>query len=358
MEPYIEELSLAHLVTFDSSISSIDLTDFDIEYYDSWELSELFNIDEDSVEGGYFVSIEKYYPIKEHPENLDGFSFTVRFHHISEGVTSFQKPLIILNLFKQGRTPLVMGKCYFRRHNPKTGETATKILEPKTNFEMVFEVDENGNKIPRKWFIFEEEISNLKHFVKQLKPFISPHNLKPNLTFLQIAITFFQDGLQKEVDRNSYFFDIWMIYYVIGLEALYIKKRDQHLTRKLVKRIAELLAKSTSEKAQIQSFVKQLCKIRGNLVHGSSTVEKLRSGVWELESTNFETGFQCSVRELLRKSIVHFVSLLANGYEKRRILEMLDRANSDEHVRNQIAFMKNKLNFSVTRRNYSSKRGM
>lgn len=338
---YIEQLFLADLVNLDSSVDNIEFADFKIKKYTSEQLAKLFQVEKEAHEGGYFIVIKKDYPIKEKPEKKKMFLIPP-FDLSLEDPKIFYKPILILNLFKENEDPVIFGRCYSRIYDAQKGKIEKHITNSIINFEELLECNYNGDIIFRKRYkLLPNDVPQLQRFSKAILPFISKKKYKKDERFLQIALTFFEDGIRKELNPDLN--EMRLIDFMIALESLFLQKGPE-IAYKFSNRVAMLVSSSDSEKQEVRRYAKKLYNLRSDIVHGASTKGEISRNLYRLECGQ-GTGFKCTVREILRRSILYFSSIFDNGYKKGKILEMLDDAIFDKKVEEKINCSKKKFMF-------------
>ena len=158
---------------------------------------------------------------------------------------------------------------------------------------------------------------------------------------MQIALTFFEDGIRKELNPDLN--EMRLIDFMIALESLFLQQGPE-IAYKFSNRVAMLVSSSDSEKQEVRRYATKLYKLRSQIVHGASTKGEISQNLTRLECGQ-ETVFKCTVREILRRSILYFLSIFVNGYKKGKILEMLDDAIFDKKVEKKINLSKKKFMF-------------
>lgn len=344
----IKDLYLAELINFRSDVHNLDLAEFGIEKHTSSELKELFPNEKQLFEGGYFIVIRNNYEIEVERNKQNRYIDFPAFY-IFMGHELFYKPLIILNLFKESRDPLIFGQCYFKRFDTSKNSSMWYKIGPVFKFDRILYADEDGNPVPSIGYeLSVDDVNNLQGFVKAISFYITKEEYNKHEKFIQIAINFYDEGIKKELDSGLE--DMRIIDYMIALEALYLQ-REPEMTYKFSNRLAILLGESEEEKQQLNEYARKLYRLRSNLVHGSSTKEEIDRELFCLEcgqdpkTLEFQ-GLRCNVRELVRRSILYFLSLYTNGYKKEDILRMLDNAIFDKEIEDKINFAKKKFVFS------------
>lgn len=338
----IEQLYLANIVNLDSQIDDFELGRFKIRKYSPEELIALFKIEDHRPDLGHYIAIRDDYEVREKPEKKKGTVIRIPFEVIFADTRDFHKLLLILNLFKETEDPAVIGRCYFRRYDPQKNRLAQRITYSGINFDYLISFDEDGEEVIRKRYkLQEDDIPKLQKFTKAVMPFISKKKYRKDEKFLQIAITFFEDGVRKELARQVS--EMRLIDFMVALEALFLEG-GQELKYRFSNRVAILVSETESEKERFRIYANKLYQLRSDLLHGSLTKSEVDSALFRLERGQLK-GSQCTVREILRRSTLYFLSLFVNGCKKGEILKMLDDAIFDKAIEEKINFAKNRFKF-------------
>ena len=193
----------------------------------------------------------------------------------------------------------------------------------------------------KRFKLLPDDLVKLQKFSKAISPLLSKKTYKKEEKFLQIAISFFQNGTLKELDSEIKEFRL--IDFMIALEALFLNNEPE-LKYKFSNRVAVLVSNNDSEKHKFRDYANKLYKLRSNFVHGSLTKRETDSDLFKLEYGQ-ATGLQCTVREILRLSILYFMSLFDKGHKKTKILKMLDDAIFNRDLENEIKLERKRFKF-------------
>lgn len=258
----------------------------------------------------------------------------VKWHYIGRGksysvlrdneIMFFYPLYMTLKLFKSGDLIMPMGFYSWNkkwREKQFQGENYGSGYALKGN---IYFFKENEVDVLNK---FRKEIE--KHF-KYINFHITPYNRNPKIlsdidTRCNFAIHLF---LKESVENNNpYIIYDRLIAYTIGLESLYLQRRDEEIREHLSLRIAVLLGKNKSEEEQICHLIKQFYDIRSDIVHASLIKEKdqkyLSDNIYFYE-------------DIFRKSILAFLELNINNPTKEKVLALLDEMISNADLKKEI----------------------
>ena len=151
---------------------------------------------------------------------------------------------------------------------------------------------------------------------------------------------YFLEGCLKEANHND---EMAALDFIIGLEALYLKEH-QELKYRFANRVAILLSnKPEDERKELQEYAQHVYDLRSDIVHGTLS----RKDIWKelISRTGRQIGGKVySIRELLRVSLVYFLSLHLNGLAKKEdILKRIDSALFSKADRDWIMWKKRRL---------------
>jgi len=193
-----------------------------------------------------------------------------------------------------------------------------------------------GTSTPMRWwsttYRYSLDVSDaekLPQFVAKIKDKLPIEEKTGNLmatNHLGIAILRYQDAILKpEATENK------IAYAVMGLEALYLKAKEEELSHRLAQRVAKLLSFREEKPIKIYNLVKEAYDIRSNFVHGSPLQNKKPQEVKKILD---------SIIEYLRKSIITFIQLQE---EKEKLLSLVDNALLEKQAEDKLQNLIGKL---------------
>ena len=186
-----------------------------------------------------------------------------------------------------------------------------------------------GTSTPMRWwsttYRYSLDVSDaekLPQFVAKIKDKLPIEEKTGNLmatNHLGIAILRYQDAILKpEATENK------IAYAVMGLEALYLKAKEEELSHRLAQRVAKLLSFREEKPIKIYNLVKEAYDIRSSFVHGSPLQNKKPQEVKKILD---------SIIEYLRKSIITFIQLQE---EKEKLLSLVDNALLEKQAEDKL----------------------
>ena len=186
-----------------------------------------------------------------------------------------------------------------------------------------------GISTPMRWWsttyrysLDESDVEKLPQFVAKIKDKLPIEEKTGGLITtspLGIAILRYQDALLKpEAIENK------IAYAVMGLEALYLKPKEEELSHRLAQRVAKLLSFYEERPIEIYNIIREAYKIRSDFVHGSSSQDKKPQELKKILD---------NIMRYLRKSIVTFIQL---EEEKGRILALIDNALLEKRAESRL----------------------
>lgn len=257
----------------------------------------------------------------------------------------FKKQLLLLNLLKESRTPIIVSTGFFRYISEK-GSCITKHRSLNIDMNRLLAADSNGDLFfPKDHYLSNEEVQKLKIFKKNVYAYLLKDNPDRKEKYIQIAMNFFWEGCIKEIDEDKE--EMAILDFIIGLEALFLE-HEQELRYKFANRMALLLGNSEAERKAFQGYADEIYGLRNKIVHGKLLKEDIRKrlssrpGISLSHRTIGDKRYW--IKEVLRTSIVYFLSLHMNGLEKQElVLNLLDSALFNASDRERLLMMKRRL---------------
>lgn len=261
------------------------------------------------------------------------------FEFLNMGLDYFNKVILLLNLFKHSSVPFFTSIGFFR-WTTENSQYLTKHIS--ANIDINRHIDWDEERFHQYYWLGDNESKELSSFKKNIYPLLLKQEPSKNEKYLQIAMEYFLEGCLKEVNDND---EMASLDFIIGLEALYLIK-DQELKYRFANRLAILLSNEPErkdERKEFQKYGQHVYDLRSEIVHGILSRKNIRE---KLTSTTGKQigGKVYSIRELLRTSLIYFLSLYLNGLEKQdEILKKIDDALFSKADREQIMMMKKRL---------------
>ena len=335
--------------------SKIDLEDFCIEKIDWIKFRSCFPdinlsqfVEYKYNKNPYFIVFGEIAdsPNKKFPEGevskKDGKTHILipPFEFLNMGLDYFNRVILLLNLFKHSSVPVFTSIAFFRCTTEKSGYLVKHI---SSNIAMEDYIDWDEVCFHQYYWLKGDESKELIGFKKNIYSLLLKQEPSRNEKYLQIAMEYFLEGCLKEASDND---EMAAIDFIIGLEALYLIKDPQELKYRFANRLAILLSNEPErkdERKEFQKYAQLVYDLRSEIVHGILSRKNIRE---KLTSTtgNQIGGKVYSIRELLRVSLIYFLSLHLNGLANQdEILKKIDDALFSKADREQIMMMKKRL---------------
>jgi len=333
--------------------TKIDLEDFCIEKIDWTKVKDCFPdinpdqfIEHKYVENPYFIVFGE---ITDSPKNRhvgggiierDGktiISLDEPWEFYDLGLDHFQKVILLLNLFKHSSVPVFTSVGFFRW---TTDDVQYKTKHTSANIDIVKYIDWDKESVAHHYWLTGDESKELIVFKTNIYPLLLKEKPRKEEKYLQIAMEYFLEGCLKEANDND---EMAALDFIIGLEALYLTK-DQELKYRFANRVATLLSnKPEDERKEFQEYAQHVYDLRSDIVHGALSRKDIRKDL--ISTTGRKIGGKVySIRELLRTSLVYFLSLHLNGLTKKEdILKRVDSALFSKADHNWIMWKKRRL---------------
>ena len=154
-----------------------------------------------------------------------------------------------------------------------------------------FKILEIGTSILSK----ASNIEKIEAFERMLVPIsrILKHRKLSVFRPIQAAIEWYQDSLFINDQTIAY------LSACIGLEAIFGESDMNEMSRRVEDRYAFLLGKNSEDRKKLAEEYREILKIRGKIVHAR-----------EKKLNNYQSSSLYKVQEMLRKSIMHELSVL------------------------------------------------
>ena len=262
------------------------------------------------------------------------------FEFLNMGLDYFNKVILLLNLFKHSSVPVFTSIGFFRW---TTGDSQYLTKPISANIDMDKHIDWGEERFYQYYWLRGEEFKELSGFKKNIYQLLLKEEPSKNEKYLQIGMEYFLEGCLKEANDND---EMAALDFIIGLEALFLIKDPQELKYRFANRLAILLSNEPErkdERKEFQKYAQRVYDLRSEIVHGILSRKNIRE---KLTSTtgNQIGGKVYSIRELLRVSLIYFLSLHLNGLANQdEILKKIDDALFSKADREQIMIMKKRL---------------
>jgi hypothetical protein len=262
------------------------------------------------------------------------------FEFLTTGLDYFEKVILLLNLFKCGSVPVFTSTGFFRWTTENLQYSAKHI---SANINMEKHIDWGEQCVNQSYWLTGDELKELIRFKKHVYPLLLKEKPSPNEKYIQIAMEYYLEGCLKEANDDD---EMAALDFIIGLEALYLTKDPQELKYRFANRVAVFLSNEPErkdERRELQKYAQHVYDLRSDIVHGTLSRKDI------LKKLTSTTGKQIggnvySIRELLRASIIYFLSLHLNGLTKKQdILEKIDLALLSKDDRVSLMMMKRRL---------------
>jgi len=329
--------------------NKIDLEDFCIERIDWIKFKNCFTdinlnqfVEYEYIKNPYFIVFGEITDSakKKFPEGVkDGKIHIPSFEFLNMGLDYFNRVILLLNLFKRSSVPVFTSIGFFRW---TTENSQYLVKHISANIDMEKHIDWDEECVHQHYLLRGDEPKELIGFKKNTYPLLLKEEPSQNETYLQIAMEYFLEGCLKEANGND---EMAALDFIIGLEALYLTD-EQELKYKFANRVALLLGNEPErkdERKKFQEYAEDIYKLRNKIVHGDLSRKDIRE---KLTSTTGKQigGKEYSIRELLRVSLIYFLSLHLNELEKQDvILKKIDSALFSQADREAIMFSKSRL---------------
>jgi len=332
----------------------IDLEDFSIEQIDWIKIKDCFPditpnqfIEYEYIKKPYFIVLREINKnVKEDRKTLIPLDEPWKFYDL--GLDHFKRVILLLNLFKPASVPVVTSIGFFR-WTSEDAQYLTKHIS--ANIDMNKYIDW-GKESPRHhYWLTGDESKKLIGFKKDIYPLLlkeEPSNK------LHIAMEYFLEGCFKEANGND---EMAALDFIIGLEALYLEQ-EQELSYKFANRVAVLLGNGPErkdERKEFQAYAKEVYELRSKIVHGRLSKKDIREKPTSTKRKRIGKNFY-SIKELLRISLLYFLSLHWNGLTRMNgsikqnhlvILNKIDSALFSKTDREQIMFKKKRFSLEI-----------
>ncbi len=259
------------------------------------------------------------------------------FKFLDIGLDSFDRVILLLNLFKYSSVPIFTSVGFFRW----TDGTHYLLRDVSANIATEEYIDWEEESFNHYYWLKGDELKQLIAFKENVHPLLLREKPSKNDRYLQIAMEYFLEGCRKEANGND---EMAALDFIIALEAMYLEQ-DQELKYKFQNRVAMLLGDNDEERDKFQKYSDEVYNLRSKIVHGGLSRQDIQK---KLPST---TGRQIggkvySIRELTRISLVYFLSLHLNGLVKQQdILQKINSALFNKKERDWIMWQKRRLAF-------------
>lgn len=118
-------------------------------------------------------------------------------------------------------------------------------------------------------------------------------------------------------------YDVPYLTVITALEALLTEDEKSEVSHRIAQRLAFLIGVSPTHRKTIFSQMRENYNVRSRLVHGS-----LIKGKWQVVSVSWQRFLEATNH--LRTALLYFIALDQQGWDRRRILEALDKTAFDE----------------------------
>lgn len=329
--------------------NKIDLEDFCIERIDWVKFNNFFPdinlnqfIEYEYIDNPYFIVFGELTdsPKMRFPEGFkDGKIYIPSFEFLDMGLDYFNRVILLLNIFKRSSVPVFTSVGFFRW---TTGDSQYSVKHISANIDMKEHIDWGEECFYQHYCLKGDEFKELIAFKKNIYKLLLKENPSQNEKYLQIAMEYFLEGCLKEANGDD---EMATLDFIIGLESLYLTD-EQELKYKFANRVAVLLGNEPErkdERRNFQEYAEEVYKLRNKIVHGGLSRKDIREKL--TSTTGKEIGGKVySIRELLRISLIYFLSLHLNGLEKKDvILKKIDSALFSKTEGQAIMFSKSRL---------------
>ena len=257
------------------------------------------------------------------------------FEFLNLGLDYFNRVVLLLNLFKHSSVPVFTSIAFFRCTTHNLGYLVKHI---SANIAMEDYIDWDDECFHQYYWLKGDESKELIGFKKNIYSLLLKEEPSRNEKYLQIAMEYFLEGCLKEANGND---EMAALDFIIGLEALYLSD-EQELKYKFANRVAILLGNET-ERKEFREYAEEVYKLRNKIVHGDLSRKDIREKLPSTTSKHIGGKFY-SIRELLRVSLIYFLSLHLNGLAKKNdILQKIDSALLSNDDRDWIMWRRRRL---------------
>jgi hypothetical protein len=157
------------------------------------------------------------------------------------------------------------------------------------------------------------EISDVKTIYRKFKKFQIKNRSNPR-EYLNIAVRRFNLGIEESDIEDR------IIDFMISFETMFLAD-DKELSYKLSNRVAILIGKTADDREELREIIKLAYGWRSKIVHGSEKQPLKIQG-----HTISENDLALKVEDILRKSILGFVSLDNKNHNRQDIIACLDKS--------------------------------